>query len=105
MVAASVNPPPAIGIFARIFRPEVPDIPSEAAGWFLQLRFSEVDRNRFLTLSERVGEGGLDAAETAELDALLAADDLLSILRSKAQLALQRSADPGTDPAVRRHGD
>ena len=56
----------------------------------LRLDFSDADVARYEVLSAKAQLGTLSDAESAELDSLLTANDLLTILHAKAKSALDR---------------
>ena len=74
----------------RIFRPAEGDLPPELAAYLLKLDFSPADHRRYEQLSERAQQGTLSRDEEAELDDLLTANDVLTILQSKARTSLKR---------------
>lgn len=55
----------------------------------LELRFSDRDQARVSELASRSNFGTLTAQEAAEYDNYIAADDALSLWRSKARLCLK----------------
>jgi hypothetical protein len=67
-----------------------PVCPPTVARYILRLRFSDAEDQRVLDLVRRHTGTGLTATEMAEMDAYLKAADMLSILWSKARMALKR---------------
>jgi hypothetical protein len=85
MVAASTA-------LERLLRPSVGDLPAEFAKRLLALDFTPADHARYLELSERAQLGTLSEDEQFELDDLLAANDVLTILHAKAKSSLKSPA-------------
>jgi hypothetical protein len=77
------------GILERIVQPEAGGFSRELAEYFLSLSMPEDVKNRYLVLSEKAQDGNLSDAEAAELDELLSADSLLTILKSKSRVSLK----------------
>jgi hypothetical protein len=63
-------------------------LPSAVAEYLLQLDFPPEDHARYLELSAKAQAGTLAAEEAAELDDLLLANNVLTILQSKARVSL-----------------
>jgi len=76
----------------RLLRPSEGDLPTEYARKLLTLDFSAADQERYRELSERSQLGALSDDERLELDDLLTANDVLTILHAKAQSSLKSSA-------------
>jgi hypothetical protein len=74
----------------RIFRSAHGDLPAELASYLLKLDFPPDDHARYQQLCEMAQRGVLSKADAEELDALLIANDVLSILQSKARASLKR---------------
>jgi hypothetical protein len=79
-----------ISIFERIVDVEDHPLDPAAARGILTLNFAEHDHARMQTLAEKANEGLLTADERREYESYVRMGDLLSILHSKAHLALQR---------------
>ena len=86
---------PILSIWSRLLAPAGQPLPPGTAGYFLRLGFGESDRARMGELSERSQSGSLTTAEREELDAYCHAAAFLSVLQSKARVAL-RTAPPVT---------
>lgn len=86
-------PVSSVGIIARIWD-EAGDMPPDAAHHILGMKFSEADVARMHEFSERNGLGTITKDELAEWDEYLLAGCVMSILQSKARMALCR-ATPG----------
>ncbi|HEY1685465.1 MAG TPA: hypothetical protein VGG19_11930 [Tepidisphaeraceae bacterium] len=81
-------------VLERLLHPEQGDLPPEFAQRILALDFDPADHARYLELSEKSQHGTLTAEERVALNDLLIANDVLIILRAKAQLSLHnRSSD------------
>jgi hypothetical protein len=74
----------------RIFRPDAGTLSAELAEYILQIDFPEEDHAIYEQLSAKAQEGTLTESERAQLDELLTANDVLTILQSKARASLQR---------------
>jgi hypothetical protein len=72
----------------RVIEPEAGTLPPDAARYLLSLRFSAADHARCETLSAKARSGEMTPEESAELDDLLTANDVLMILKSKARRSL-----------------
>ena len=75
----------ALGLNRAGFSPAV-------AREILKFSFPPEDRDRYLGLSAKAQEGGLSAAERSELEDYLNVDDLLIMLKAKAEASLRGSA-------------
>lgn len=75
----------------RILRPAEGDLPAEFSRRLLAANFSDADQARYQALSEKVQLGQLSEAERVELDDLLTANDVLTILQAKARVSLAHS--------------
>jgi hypothetical protein len=76
----------------RLLRPGEGDLPVDFARRILALDFSAADQARYRELSEKSQLGQLTDDERIELDDLLTANDVLTILRAKAQTSLNRTS-------------
>jgi hypothetical protein len=76
----------------RILRPSEGDLPIEFARRVMALDFAEDDHKRYLELSAKSQLNELTHDEQIELDDLLTANDVLTILRAKAQKSLNRAS-------------
>ena len=68
----------------RVFGIADADLPPDLARYLLSLAFPPQDHARYEELSRKAQDGGLTASKDAKLDDLLTANDVLTILRSKA---------------------
>ncbi|MCI0702218.1 MAG: hypothetical protein L0241_14135 [Planctomycetia bacterium] len=80
---------PILAIWTRLLTPTGQPLPPNLAGYFLRLGFSDTDRSRMGELSEKAQTGSLSADERAELEAYCHASAFLSVLQSKARVALR----------------
>jgi hypothetical protein len=80
---------PILSIWTRLLNPDGQPLPPHMAGYVLRLGFGENDRSRMGELSERSQTGSLTADERAELEAYCHAAAFLSVLQSKARVALR----------------
>ena len=76
----------------RLLRPAEGDLPLDFARRLLALDFAESDHTRYRELSDKSQLGQLTRDEEIELDDLLTANDVLTILRAKAQTSLNKSS-------------
>jgi hypothetical protein len=80
---------PVLAIWDRILTPAGHTLPPSLASHLLRLGFAESDRARMADLSEKSQAGSLTAEEREELDAYCHAAAFLSVLQSKARVALR----------------
>jgi len=66
-------------------------IPPEGARFILGLGIREEDKERMLKLLAKQQKGPITAAERDELESYVQADQILSILRAQALLALKKA--------------
>ncbi|MDB5298666.1 MAG: hypothetical protein JWO87_329 [Phycisphaerales bacterium] len=74
----------------RILQPAEGDLSPEVAEYVLRLEFPPQDHARYQELSLKAQEGSLTVDEKTELEDLLTANDVLTLLQSKARLSLKR---------------
>ena len=65
-------------------------MPRDVANYFLKLNFATKDHARYRKLSKKAQDGSLTENETAELDDLLTANDILMILQSQARISMKK---------------
>jgi hypothetical protein len=82
-----------LSIWDRVVRADGQPMSPEVAAQLLRLRLSDADRERVGALSRKAEDGTLSEGERAELEAYSHAAAFLTILQSKARVAL-RSAAP-----------
>jgi len=75
-------------------KPEQADLSPEAARSILNLKFDAEDLRRTDELSEKARQGTLTPEERAELEEFIRVDLELTVLKSKAQMSLQRAKSP-----------
>jgi hypothetical protein len=75
----------------RLVQPEGGSLPAAVAEYLLQLGFPPEDHARYSELSAKAQAGTLTDEETAELDDLLLANNVLTILQSKARVSIRRT--------------
>jgi hypothetical protein len=68
-----------------------PDLPPEAARFLLGLGIRAEHQKRMLELLEKQQQGGMPPEDREELESYVEADNVLSILRAQAILALKRA--------------
>jgi hypothetical protein len=94
----SVNFEPAI--WARLIQAPKQPISPDAARYLLSIDFGDADRARMQELMDKSNEGALTSGEEAELDGYLNIANLLSVMHSRARVAL-RNAGLECPPDVR----
>jgi hypothetical protein len=78
-------------ILSRIIAPDEPTLPPDLARLILQWEFPEADRRRMHVLLDKAKEGTLTAAEKREAETYERVGHFLSLLKSKARVALKGS--------------
>jgi hypothetical protein len=81
-----------LSIWERLLHPGGGSLPPEVASYVLRLGLPERDRSRMGELSEKAQDGSLGPDERAELEAYSHAAAFLTILQSRARLALRPTA-------------
>ena len=84
-----VSPNSEAAIWARLMHAQKDELSPEAAEFLLAMDFEESDGQRMLQLAERSEGGTSTAAEQMEVDGHLHAGNLLTVMQSKARLALR----------------
>ena len=79
-----------ISILERMIDPGHGNFTPDVAKYFLSFDFSPEQHARYEALSGRVAQGTLSEAEARELDELIAANALLTVLQSKARLSIRQ---------------
>jgi hypothetical protein len=67
------------------------DVPPEAARFILDLGISEDVKKRMLNLLAKQQKGRITALEMEELESYVQADNMLSVLKARAILALKKA--------------
>jgi len=67
------------------------DVPPEGARFILDLAIMEDDKNRMLELLAKQQKGPITAREREDLESHVQADNMLSILKAQAILALKKA--------------
>jgi hypothetical protein len=80
---------PVLAIWDRLLNTPPQPIPAGFAGYLLRLGFADTDRDRMGELSEKSQRGELTEDERAELESYCHAAAFLSVLQSKARVALR----------------
>jgi hypothetical protein len=75
-----------------MLRPSVGDMPFDYARQLLAVDFTPAELARHCELAEKSQAGSLTEVERIELDDLVMANDLLTILHAKAQLSLKQAS-------------
>ena len=78
-------------IWQRVIQPERNDLRPEVAEAILRLKFVQSDLDRMNLLAAKAREGSLTEAERRELEEYEQVGILLSIMQSKARLALKQT--------------
>jgi hypothetical protein len=87
----SIDSTSETAIFSRLVLPSRSDLTDESARALIALGFSNEDRERMSVLAEKARQGALTADEQREADNYERVGHYLSILQSKARLALDNS--------------
>jgi hypothetical protein len=77
-------------LFRRIIESNGRNFSAEHAKYILTLDFSKRDHARYQKLAAKAQTGKLTESEGAELDEFLAANAMLTVLQSKARVALRK---------------
>src|SRR5438094_871308 len=86
----------ASSILERTLTPPLDELKPASAKAVLQMKFNRRDRRRINELSALAREGTLSAAQADELDFYLDLGSILTLLHSKARLALKRHGGNAT---------
>jgi hypothetical protein len=78
-------------ILSRALETKGGNVPPEGARFILDLGIREEDKKRMLKLLEKQQKGRITAAERDELESYVQADNMLSILKARAILALKKA--------------
>jgi hypothetical protein len=78
-------------VLSRALETRSGEVPPEVARFLLGLSIREEDRERMLELLAKQQRGEITAAEREDLESYVEADNVLSILRAQALLALKRA--------------
>ena len=78
-------------VLSRALQVKGKEVPPEGARFILGLGIREEDKKRMLKLLEKQQKGRITAQERDELESYVQADNLLSILKAQALLALKRA--------------
>lgn len=76
-------------IWARLIQAPKDPISPEAARYLLSIAFSEADHSRMQTLMDKSNEGSLTFDEAEELDGYVNIANVLSVMHSRARVALR----------------
>src|SRR5215831_1293704 len=76
-------------IWARLIQVPKTPISPEAAHYLLSIDFSEADHTRMQELMDKSNEGALTPDESAELDGYVNISNVLSVMHSRARVALR----------------
>lgn len=92
MPANVATRPTGATVLSRALEIEGGEMPPEAARFVLGLGIGEEDRRRMLELLTKQQQGGITSAEREdlELESYIEADNVLSVLKAQALLALKR---------------
>ena len=74
----------------RIIAPAEGDLPAGLAEYLLRLHFAPEDHAKYEELSAKAQEGTLTPDERSDLEDLLTANDVLTILHAKARTSLDQ---------------
>lgn len=77
-------------LFRRMIESNGKSFSAEHAKYILSLDFSKRDHARYQKLAAKAQAGKLTESEGAELDVFLAANSILTVLQSKARVAIRK---------------
>jgi hypothetical protein len=77
-------------IWARLIQAQQAPISPETARYLLSIDFSEADHARMQELMDKSNEGALTSDEKAELDGYVNIANVLSVMHSRARVALKK---------------
>lgn len=75
-------------VWERTLQPGKADLPPDAAKYFLQLHFTDVDRQRMNALAAKARTGTLTAEEETDLANYMQMGWFLDLIKSKARISL-----------------
>ncbi len=78
-------------VLSRALEVKGGEVPPEGARFILDLGLREQDKKRMLDLLAKQQQGEMPDEEREELESYIQADNLLSILKAKALLALKKA--------------
>jgi hypothetical protein len=78
-------------VLSRALQSKGQAVPPEGARFILNLGIRAEDKKRMLKLLEKQQKGGITAAERNDLESFVQADNVLSILKAHAILALKKA--------------
>ena len=78
-------------VLSRALQTKGGDVPPEGARFILDLGIREDDKKRTLNLLAKQQKGRITAEEMEELESYVQADNMLSILKARAILALKKA--------------
>jgi hypothetical protein len=77
-------------IFRRVIDPSNPSLTADAARGLLELGYTETDHARMADLARKSNDGELTTDERREFESFVFVGDILSMLKPKARLLLQK---------------
>jgi hypothetical protein len=80
-----------VAVLSRALKSKGGHMPSEGARFILELGIREDDKKRMLKLLAKRQKGRVTTEEAEELESYIQADNLLSILKAQAILALKKA--------------
>ena len=90
---ATVSPSFEADLLARVIKPDDAELSPQAAKFILTMTFTETDRREMDILANKARQGTLSSEEQAAIDSYERIGNLLSLLKSKARLSLQRPSE------------
>ena len=90
MSSQLLHPSREAAIWARLMQAQRDELSPQVAEYLLSIGFGDSDRERMQQLAERSEGGLLTDEEQAEFDGYLHVGNLLSVMQSKARVALRR---------------
>jgi hypothetical protein len=81
---------PLVDIIESLLKPHEGGFSEELARYVLSIHFTDAQKARYAALADKVDQGGMGIDEERELESYVCANEMLSMLHSKARLSLRR---------------
>jgi len=80
----------ALELLDELFKPGEGGFSEELSRFILSIHFTDVQKNRYLALAEKVTQENLTPEEQNELESFVCVNEILSLMQAKARLSLRR---------------
>ena len=81
---------PLVDLIEKLLKPQEGGFSEELARYVLSIHFTDAQRSRYAVLVDKVDRGGMSIDEERELESYVCANEMLTMLHSKARLSLRR---------------